>query len=147
MISPVYGVATVAAGATLDSSLPQSILRGYSRGQLFGRNLASFNLEYRFPLHDLYTGNGTTPLFFKRISGSIIADTAAADGRFVNDVENVYEVTRMNRYYSSVGAELKLENTVGYILPLTVIFGVYGAFNTPEGLEPALGFGIQVPGF
>ncbi|MEK2644264.1 hypothetical protein [Bdellovibrio sp. BCCA] len=146
-IASIYGVSTEPLVFIPDSPLPQYILRGYKRGQLFGRNLVSANAEYRFPIANIYAGSGTDPLFLRRFSGAIVADGAAADGLFVNDKDLVYEVVNMRRSFWSAGAELKLETTIGYVIPVSIIFGYYVAFNTPTGNEGTLGTTLQIVGF
>lgn len=146
-IASIYGVSTESLVFIPDSPLPQYILRGYKRGQLFGRNLVSVNAEYRFPIKNIYAGSGTDPLFLRRISGAVVADGAAADGLFVNDIEMVYEAVNMKRAFWSAGAELKLETTIGYVLPVSLVLGYYVAFNSPEGNEGTLGTTLQITGF
>lgn len=146
-VSAVYGVATEPLVFVPDSPLPQYILRGYKRGQLFGKNLAVVNAEYRLPVMDFYRGSGTDPLFLRRLSAAVIADGAAADGLFVNDVRSVYETTDMKRWYWSSGVELKLETTLGYVIPVSLVVGYYVAFNTPTGSEGVIGSALQITGF
>lgn len=148
-ISSVYGVSTDSLVLIPDSPLPQYILRGYKRGQLFGRNLATTNIEYRFPIKNLNTGWGTTPLFLRRLSGAVVGDGAVADGAFVNDVQGVYErVSMQQRSFWSAGAELKLETTLGYVIPVSLVIGYYHAFNTPtSGGDGYVGSTLQITGF
>ncbi|WP_413944013.1 hypothetical protein [Bdellovibrio sp. HCB-162] len=146
-IASIYGVSTEPLVFIPDSPLPQYILRGYKRGQLFGRNLVAMNAEYRFPIKNIYAGSGTDPLFLRRVSGALVADGAAADGLFVNDKDLVYEVVNMKRSFWSAGAELKLETTIGYVIPVSVVLGYYVAFNTPNGNEGTFGTTLQIIGF
>ncbi|WII70758.1 hypothetical protein QJS83_09825 [Bdellovibrio sp. 22V] len=146
-VSAVYGAATEAIVFIPDSPLPQYILRGYKRGQIFGRNLATVNLEYRFPIHNIYSGSGTDPIFLRRFTGALVADGAAADGLFVNDVKRVYETIDMKRSFWSAGLEGKLETTLGYVLPVNFVIGYYVAFNSPEGPEGVVGTTLQIIGF
>lgn len=146
-ISAIYGVSTDSMVFNSDSPLPQYILRGYKRGQVFGRTLATANLEYRFPLKDIYRGSGTDPYFLRRLSGALIADGAAAEGAFLNDRDMIYESVTMNRTFASAGAEVKLETTLGYLLPVTVVVGYYVAFNGATGNEGTIGTTFQITGF
>lgn len=145
-IKPVYGASTDSIVFVPDSPLPQYILRGYSRGQIFGRNLVTVNAEYRMPLLTLYRGSGTDPLFFRRLSGAIIADGAAADGGFINE-DGTAEAINMKRTFLSAGAEARLETTIGYVLPVNLVFGYYFAFNASKGTEGSLGTTLQISGF
>ncbi|ASD64824.1 TolB family protein [Bdellovibrio bacteriovorus] len=146
-VSPIYGVSTESMVFIPNSPLPQYILRGYKRGQLFGRNLVTVNAEYRLPLKDLYRGSGTDALFLRRLSAAVVGDAAAAEGRFVNDVDLVYEVTSMNKPYYSAGVEAKLETTLGYVIPVNVVLGYYVAFQAPKGPEGVLATALQITGF
>lgn len=146
-ISPVYGVATEPLVFVADSPLPQYILRGYRRGQIFGRNIAAVSAEYRLPLKTINHGAGTDPLFLRRLSGAVVADGVAADGAFLNDEKGFFEMVSMKQSFWSAGAEVKLETTLGYVIPLNLVFGYYVAFNTARGAEGAFGTTLQVSGF
>lgn len=146
-ILSAYGVSTESLVFVADSPLPQYILRGYLRGQLYGRNMLTVNAEYRFPVLDVYRGSGTDPFFIKRLSGAVVADGAAADGVLINDFTNTAEVTNMQRALWSSGVELKADTTLGYVLPLSVIFGYYAAFNAPQGSATMFATTIQFAGF
>lgn len=147
VVSPIYGVSTESMVFRPDSSLPQYILRGYKRGQLYGRNLITLNSEYRFPIREIFRGSGTDPLFFHRISGALVADGAAADGRFVFE-KRPSEVVRLNEdTFWSAGVELKLETTLGYVLPVNLVVGYYMAFQAEEGSEGVVGSALQIIGF
>lgn len=145
--SAIYGVSTEPLVFVADSTLPEYILRGYKRGQISGKNLWNLNVEYRFPISDIYSGSGTDPVFIRRLSGAFVADGVAADGVMYNDATFANEVINMKRSFWSAGAELKLETTVGYLLPITFVIGYYGAFNTPRGTEGVLGSTLQIVGF
>lgn len=146
-VSPVYGIATQSSVVIPDSPLPQYILRGYKTGQIFGRNLVAMTAEYRFPISTIYRGSGTDPLFFRRLSGAIVTDAVAADGKFVNEKDLIYEDITMKRTFLSSGVELKLETTLGYVIPLNLVAGYYAAFNTPDGVEGVFGLNFQITGF
>ncbi|UYL09163.1 PD40 domain-containing protein [Bdellovibrio sp. SKB1291214] len=148
-ISSLYGASSQNLVLAQDSALPQYILRGYSRGQIYGRNMASFTSEYRFPVMNTYKGPGTLPLFFRRISGALTLDGMATDGVLVNDANNrvVYNAIDMKRSFWSAGIEGHLETTLGYIAPVRFIVGVYQAFNDPKGSQTALQTSIQLSGF
>lgn len=145
-ISSIYGASTESVVFTPDSPLPQYILRGYSRGQIFGRNLVTATAEYRMPLLTIYRGSGTDPIFFRRFSGAIITDAAAADGRFIN-ADGVPEPITMKQTYLSSGIEGRLETTIGYVLPVNLVFGYYVAFNDSKGMSGAFATTMQISGF
>ncbi|MGZ3772797.1 MAG: TolB family protein [Bdellovibrio sp.] len=145
-IHAIDGVSTDSLVFVPDSPLPQYILRGYNRGQIYGRNLVSMNLEYRLPLLTLYRGSGTDPYFFRRLSGAFVVDGAAADGGFVNTNGSV-EAINMKRSFFSAGAEARLETTIGYVLPINFVFGYYQAFNNSNGSSGMFATSLQISGF
>lgn len=146
-ISPIYGESSEAYVLLPDSPLPQYLLRGYTHGQVFGRNLAAATAEYRFPILNIYRGSGTDPIFLRRLSGALVSDAIATDGRFFNEDEQRYEVVTMQRTFLSSGAELKMETTLGYVLPVSFVLGYYAAFNQPQGTEGNFALSLQVSGF
>ena len=143
-ISPIYGVQTYSLPVAPDSTLPVYVMRGYKTGQFFGRNLVNANLEYRFPIKKIYRGSGTDPLYFHRLNGALVADGVALDGRYVNDKDQVYEVVTMKRQFFSLGAEAKLETTIGYTFPISFVLGYYFAMNTPDGPTGNVGISLQI---
>ncbi len=148
-ISSLYGASSQNIVLSQDSPLPQYTLRGYARGQVYGRNVANFTSEYRFPISNVYKGSGTLPVFFRRVTGALTVDGMAADGVLVNDSSNtiVYNAVDMKRSFWSAGAEAHFETTLGFIAPVNFIVGVYQAFNAPKGSETALQTSIQITGF
>lgn len=146
-VSSIYGVSTESMVFVPDSPLPQYILRGYKRGQLFGRNLVTMNAEYRLPLKEIYSGSGTDPLFLRRIYGAVIVDGAAADGVFINETKPSEIVSFDKKQFWSSGIELKLETTLGYVVPVTLVAGYYVAFQTEQGPEGVLATALQITGF
>ncbi|QDK36665.1 hypothetical protein [Bdellovibrio sp. NC01] len=146
-IPSLYGVSTDSLVFVPDNPLPEYILRGYQRGQIYGRNMVNVNLEYRFPVVDIYNGSGTDPIFLRRISGALVSDGAATDGIFVNTDTGRAEQVNMKRWFWSAGIEARGEATIGYLLPVTLVVGVYNAFNAPSGNEVVLGSALQVSGF
>jgi hypothetical protein len=146
-ISSIYGAATDSIILIRDNPMPEYSLRGYQRGQIFGKNLINLNLEYRFPIKSIYRGSGTDPIFFKRISGAFIADGASADGAFIDPIENIIENISTNRWFWSAGFETHIETTLGYVFPISFVAGFYQAFNTYRGSESTIGTSIQISGF
>jgi hypothetical protein len=146
-VSSAYGVSTESIVFIPDNYLPEYILRGYQRGQIYGKNLVNFNFEYRFPLLNIYHGSGTDPVFIKRWSGAFVGDGVAADGKIFNLQTGAAESINMKQSFWSAGAEARLETTLGYVLPINLVFGFYQAFNTPQGAESIFGTSIQISGF
>lgn len=143
-ISPIYGVQTSSLPIASDTTLPVYVMRGYKTGQFYGRNLINANLEYRFPIKRIYRGSGTDPLYFQRLSGALIADGVAVDGRYVNDKDQIYEVTTLKRQFFSAGVEAKLSTTIGYTFPIEFVLGYYLALNTPKGPTGNVGLNLQI---
>lgn len=96
------------------------ILRGYPAGYFLGKTMNNFSLEYRAPLSYLYRGAGTTPLFFKRLHGALVADALQLDG-----LDSKLNPVDKGRVFVGTGVELKLDFTLGYHLPLTMVYGMY----------------------
>lgn len=148
-ISSIFGVSSQPFTLVQDSSFPQYILRGYRRGQIYGRNLLSATFEYRFPIRNFYRGYDLIPFFARRVSGALIADGMAADGVFINPVALRAERIRIPSHsFWSAGAEARFETTLGYLAPINFILGYYYAFNngTEKG-EGIIGTSIQITGF
>ena len=104
---------------------PYMVMRGYLPGQFLGKTMINANLEYRFPLWRLEKGAGTSPVFLRRIHGALIADGVALDGYAYNRKLDQYERLANNQSFWSTGAELKIDTTVGFVLPLTFYAGYY----------------------
>lgn len=147
-VSSIFGVSSQPFTLVQDSPLPQYILRGYRRGQVYGRNLLAATLEYRFPIKNFYRGYDLIPFFARRISGALVADGMAADGVFINQKALRAERIRIpSRSFWSAGAEARFETTLGYIAPINFILGYYYAFNTGAGGEGIVGTSVQISGF
>lgn len=114
--------------------IPPFLVRGYPSGSILGNNMAAVNLEYRFPIAYPYRGVSTWPTFVKQIYGSIIADTVSLDG-FARNYNSTtgqaryFQPTFGKEWYSSYGAELNIDMTLGYYLPITFTWGLYRGLN------------------
>lgn len=124
-ISHLNGTSSQGTFLSYDSISPTFVLRGYENGKFFGRSLISSNLEYRFPIINIYRGSGTDPYFFKRLYGAFTFDTLSVDGYGLNRERNAYRRVMTSKRFYSYGAEAHLESTIGYVLPLTFILGYY----------------------
>ncbi len=145
-VTSLYGEQTDGIASYPDSKLPTYVLRGYKTGQLLGRNLATANFEYRFPLRDIYHGSGTDPIYMHRLTGALVSDIGAADGLFVNDKKGVYETAKMGYQYLSYGAEVKLETTLGFVFPISFVLGYYYAPNAPGGGASSIATNLLIGG-
>lgn len=128
-VSAIYGVSSSNFFLAADQSIPTYVLRGYGPGQFFGKTVSSANLEYRFPIHDIYQGKGTDPYFFQRIRGAVVADAMSLDGLGIERENRFYYRLRQGTILYAAGVEAKLDMSLGYILPLTISMGYYVGQN------------------
>ena len=129
-----------------DGLIPQFVMRGYAPAQFFGKNLWNTNLEYRFPINQIEKGSGTDPYFFKRLSGAFVIDGIAVEGGAL-DSSLTLQSLNFNESFWNTGAELKLESSIGYVLPLTFILGYYIPHSPAFSLGSQLGLSLQLGGF
>jgi hypothetical protein len=125
--------------------IPQYVMRGYSSGQFFGRNIWNANLEYRFPVTTIERGSGSDAYFLKRITGAIVTDGIGVDGFGLGEDLNFYALKSNQSIWSS-GIELKLESTIGYILPMNFVLGYYLPYSPLYSSSSQIGLSIQVGG-
>ncbi len=86
------------------------ISRGYPENAFRGRKAGLASLEYRFPLDNIERGGGQTPFFLRRLHGAVFAEAGNAwDGEY-----------RSSELKRAVGAELRLDMSVAYNLPVTL---------------------------
>jgi len=90
-------------------------LRGYAPRFETGRYLYTGSLEYRFPITSFYKGDGTTPIFYERLSANAFFDFGNIWG---------YGKTFSDDLKTAIGYELKLDITLGYWLKVTPALGV-----------------------
>jgi hypothetical protein len=142
----VFGAQTTAYMPVQDTALPTYVMRGYSTGQFFGRKLYNVNLEYRFPIMGIYSGSGDDPYFFHNLHGAVIVDGVATDGFAYNRKYEFFERVGTERTFWNSGLEARLETTLGYVLPLNFIVGLYNNYNGDYGKNAALGISLQAGG-
>lgn len=110
-----------------DEALP---LRGYPLNALRGDNAVLLGLEYRFPLREIGRGGDTAPFFLRRLHGALFVDAGEAwDGGGFS----------AGGLRTGVGAELRLDLTFSYFLPLTLHLGVAWGLDEEGGIYPTLG--------
>lgn len=134
-ISSILGASTNSISLKPDGH--EYIMRGYLNGHFLGRTVVNTQIEYRFPLKNIYRGSGTDPFYFKRIYGAIIADGVAVEGLAYRGPDKIFESVNTNQNFWNIGAEAHLDTTLGYVLPLTLVYGFYFPLN------PAYAQGIQ----
>ncbi len=120
--------------------IPPFLVRGYTSGTILGNNMLAANLEYRFPVARVFRGQGTVPIFVKRLHGAVVADAVSLDGfRYSNRLGGYNNINNPERFgdtwYMGYGAELNIECTLGYYLPMTLSFGVYRGENRDLATE------------
>ncbi len=84
-------------------------LRGYETSWFLGQRVLLGSAEYRFPVWKMERGLGTLPVFFRQVHGALFADCGDA-------FDKGFEPDRLKL---GLGAELRLDVTLGYGLPLS----------------------------
>lgn len=125
---------------------PQHILRGFASGSLFGNELVTTNLEYRFLLANLFRGSGTDPYYLRRLSAAVVADFGAASGYFYDSREKLFMRSGLADRYGSVGFELRLASSLGYVLPVQWVLGTYQQIKATGINERSGSLSIQIKG-
>lgn len=140
----IFGVSTTNFFLSQDAPQALPVVRGYEVGQFVGKSLHNLNLEYRFPLEDLYRGFGMTPLYLLRVHGAVYADAVALDGFAYRAPDQRFEAVNTDRIFGSVGAEARLETTVGYLLPLNLVVGYSLPLSPSHAAGPGLNLALQL---
>lgn len=134
-------------GANYIASLVTSsfLMRGYPSTTFVGRKILNGNLEYRFPLADIYRGKGLFPLFFKDLNAALFVDAVSVDGGAFDQDAGGYVQSGLGKPFWGAGGELKISTTVAYQLPLTFILGGYYGFDREKlgGFQAFFGIGIE----
>jgi hypothetical protein len=104
-------------------------VRGYDRGERRGRTAWSSSAEVRFPLALLQMGWGLRPLFLDRLAATAFLDAGDA----WDPCHAGAECSESLEPLVSVGAELLLDVTAFYQVPLTLRFGVARTLVDPVG--------------
>ncbi|MES2802877.1 MAG: hypothetical protein V4654_10320 [Bdellovibrionota bacterium] len=145
-VSSRFGTSNAVLPTLADSTLPDFVLRGYGSGQFFGSRMATLNTEYRFPLETLNKGSGTYLYYLKRVNGAVVVDGLTVSGGAF-DKDDVLKAENMSRSFWSAGAEIRLETTLGYLLPVNFIFGYYRPLSPQYAKDDAqFGFSLQLGG-
>lgn len=145
-VSTRFGTSNAVLPTLADSTAPDFVLRGYGAGQFFGARMVSLNTEYRFPLETLNKGSGTYLYYLKRINGALVVDGLSVHGGAF-DKDDVLKAENMSRSFWSAGAELRLETTLGYLLPVNFILGYYRPLSPQYAKDDAqFGFSLQLGG-
>jgi hypothetical protein len=112
----VLGGGDASPGAGTLASEAAQLLRGFPENTFAGRQAATINVDYRFPLARPQRGLGAWPLFLHSLHGAVVADAGHVwSGAF--DRHGIK---------TSLGVELSANVVLGYGLPLTLTAGVAG---------------------
>ncbi|AZZ35800.1 hypothetical protein CIK05_02950 [Bdellovibrio sp. qaytius] len=145
-VSSRFGSSNVVLPTLTDSTAPDFVLRGYGAGQFFGSRMATLNTEYRFPIKNLNQGSGTYLYYLKRVNGAVVIDGLTVSGAAF-DKNDVLTAENMSRSFWSAGAELRLESTLGYLLPVNFILGYYRPLSPQYAVDSEqVGFSLQLGG-
>jgi hypothetical protein len=103
------------------------LLRGYDEDAAVGSHAAVVNVDFRLPLAYIERGAGRWPFFLKALHAAAFVDAGHAwDRSFDPDDVKI-----------TFGAELSMDTTLGFTLPLTFTAGVAwrhdGSGRLPEG--------------
>ncbi len=141
-----FGTSNDTSFLNSDLVIPQFVLRGYSPSQFYGRSVWNTNIEYRFPLTTINKGHGTDAYFLKRVSGAVVVDGLGVEGGSLTETAQ-FERRNLNESFWSTGIELKLETTIGYVLPMNFILGGYMPHSPLYRSSPQIGVSFQIGGF
>lgn len=140
-VSPGFGAGGASGGSApipldLGSGLSFPV-RGYPEGVQEGSRAFAASAEYRFPLLLVERGYRLLPVFLDRVWGDLFVDAGAAwcPGACERGFRNA---PREARPLASVGAELNVEGSVGYFLPLPLRLGVALPLRDPSAGRPQL---------
>lgn len=137
-----FGASSLSLPGESGLSNPYNI-RGYQAAQFLGSQLFTTSLEYRFPVVDITSGGATLPFYTKYLTGAIVADALTAKGYGYN-LNEAYEAIDLKEQIFSAGVEARLSTTIGYLLPVNFIAGVYAPFSKKWAKDPVvLGLNIQ----
>jgi hypothetical protein len=134
-------IESIALGAASSSF----VMRGYPTGTFLARKYVRTSAEYRLPFSYTYKGFGTLPGFIRRWHAAFFADAVAVEGAFFDFKADAYRSSQIEDIYSAVGAEVRLDSTLFYHLPIQFIFGVHMGFNqraNPNGAYPVISIAL-----
>lgn len=141
----ILGRSTV--GGNYQNGLIQDafVMRGYDSGVFLGKNMIAGTFEYRFPILYRYQGLGTYPIFLRRLHAALFLDAITLDGLSYVQSAKRYQTEALGTFHLGTGAELKIDTTLFYFLPVQFIIGAYSGLDpqlNPNGVFPFVGIGI-----
>lgn len=104
--------------------------RGYPTGGFLSFNgMINTNLEYRFPILDLFSGFTAPPVFFKTLQGGLVFDATTLDGAYSNSQLRSYQRAELGTWFTGYGLELESKTTIGFHVPISLVLGLYYGQN------------------
>ncbi len=110
--------------------------RGFQPGLFLGREMLTFNLEYRFPIVTVERGYGYAPFFLRGIHMALVGDILSF-GR-IGSVNNAH---LLNQFFYSTGVELKSDWKAFFYVPMQFRIGAYHGFGS-VGEQLYINFGV-----
>ncbi|MCB0347874.1 MAG: hypothetical protein KDD37_03520, partial [Bdellovibrionales bacterium] len=121
-------------------------IRGYPSGNFLAWSAYFGQINYTFPLKDIYRGSGTMPIFLKSIYANLVAESLAIDGAYY-DEDDILTTVDTDKIFSAYGVELKANAEVFYNFPITWVLGYYFGTSEHAGGEDRVYFRVEAPGF
>lgn len=142
-------VGTVSAGGEylVSSANPPLVVRGYSPGAFIGWSFLTTSMEYRFPIAYPFSGKGTAPWFLRRTHGAVFWDALTTEGAYAHAQTNRLTRSYFGNFYSGVGAEVRFDLTVAYMVPLTARIGYHYGLREYAYGGGGLYLGVILPQF
>ena len=107
-----------------DPNLSEFSLRGYPARFISGNNAVTATLEYRMPLFYILRGWNTKPFFFDRLHLGTFIDAGTVWGDTTDDYSDDKDDYSDDNVRTGVGAEIRFDITLGYMLKITPALGV-----------------------
>lgn len=111
----------------------QPKLRGYSASGTYGDQYHVANLEYRFPIVWIERGYDTLPFYLWRLHAAVYSDLGSA----------FFGPFSLDKIKASVGAEIRLDGSLGYFLPFMIQVGYAHGFM--DGAQSGVYFLLNNP--
>lgn len=137
---------TISARLTSEDTTSHQ-LRGYPSGVFVGKNVFTYNLEYRLPLLSVFKGWGTLPIYLKNIHARVFFDSTSLDGIAYEKSAGATQSTAVTKvfadeWFSGYGVELISDWTTGYYLPISLKIGLHQGMDKETGGDLRYFFGF-----
>ncbi|MBI1860049.1 MAG: hypothetical protein HYR96_03910, partial [Deltaproteobacteria bacterium] len=110
---------------TISPYRPLFMNRGFSPVKFAAREVVGLNVEYRFPILQVYRGYGLFPLKLRRIHGALVSDLSTVD----QSSDHTDRLRLFQDYYASSGIELKTDWITSFYLPTQMRLGLYHGYG------------------